>query len=440
MRNPLHMRSSWKDRGCNLSTSGESGTQKSYTIGRGKRPDVCVPAGYETVSRLHARFTELPEGKFRLEDLGSSAGTFVFLGGRWERIKSADIEGDLPIRLANCETSINALLLQRNRPGGSSGANSSETGGAGSKQQEMPPDIFVSYTHADLERVESLVGLFEHQGWLVYWDKNLNPGESWNEKIEANLKGAKAVVVLWSQNSVKSQWVKAEALTALTRKTLVPARLDDVVIPLPFGVVQAADLSGKAGGGDKAANLKGLLATIGRMVKRPARDSRSTILRRLIRPDPIFRGFRPAAVYLDTNGRMSRSHYWLALAMLAPLQIAASAITGLVAAMRFPSGKQGDILLTSWMFNEIVFAFPLLALFSKRLHDFGLSGYLAGALLALTWLQVGLSYTYLEGLRAGDGMVGGTYLAGLSFLILPIVIVGAWPGSAGPNRYGPPPA
>ena len=39
--------------------------------------------------------------------------------------------------------------------------------------------------------------------------------------IEERLKGAKAVVVIWSAEAAKSHWVRAEANTALERGTLL---------------------------------------------------------------------------------------------------------------------------------------------------------------------------------------------------------------------------
>jgi adenylate cyclase len=60
--------------------------------------------------------------------------------------------------------------------------------------------------------------------------------------IEERLKSAKAVVVLWSLEAAKSQWVRAEADTARSAGTLVQASLDGTVPPLPFNQIQCADL------------------------------------------------------------------------------------------------------------------------------------------------------------------------------------------------------
>lgn len=61
---------------------------------------------------------------------------------------------------------------------------------------------------------------------------------SWDDVLEAELPEAKCVVVVWSESSVKSRWVKTEAMEALERECIVPVRLDVTVPPLAFRHVQ----------------------------------------------------------------------------------------------------------------------------------------------------------------------------------------------------------
>jgi adenylate cyclase len=65
--------------------------------------------------------------------------------------------------------------------------------------------------------------------------------------IEERLKSAKAVVVLWSAEAARSQWVRAEADAARAGGTLVQAAIDGTIPPMPFNQIQCADLSGWAG-------------------------------------------------------------------------------------------------------------------------------------------------------------------------------------------------
>jgi adenylate cyclase len=55
------------------------------------------------------------------------------------------------------------------------------------------------------------------------------------------------VVVLWSAEAVKSQWVRAEADMAREAGTLVQLSLDGTTPPMPFNRIQCADLAGWTG-------------------------------------------------------------------------------------------------------------------------------------------------------------------------------------------------
>jgi hypothetical protein len=76
-------------------------------------------------------------------------------------------------------------------------------------------------------------------GFDVWFDRDIPPGENFDQVIESALHRARAVVVLWSRHSVGSRWVVAEAASKVK---LVPVLLDDAVIALEFRRIQAADL------------------------------------------------------------------------------------------------------------------------------------------------------------------------------------------------------
>src|SRR5438477_7133745 len=83
-------------------------------------------------------------------------------------------------------------------------------------------DIFISYSREDQAVARRYADALEAQGFSVWWDADLRSGEAFDEAIEAALRAAKAVVVLWSPTSVVSRWVRAEATLADRNKTLVP--------------------------------------------------------------------------------------------------------------------------------------------------------------------------------------------------------------------------
>ena len=76
------------------------------------------------------------------------------------------------------------------------------------------PDVFVSYSREDQPVARRFAEGFEREGFSVWWDQSLNPGEAFDQVTERALDDAKAVVVLWSKTSVNSRWVRAEATQA----------------------------------------------------------------------------------------------------------------------------------------------------------------------------------------------------------------------------------
>ncbi|MGH8728733.1 MAG: PASTA domain-containing protein [Burkholderiales bacterium] len=111
-------------------------------------------------------------------------------------------------------------------------------------------DIFISYASEDRDRAQVLAETLERQGWSVWWDRTILPGKTFDQVISAALDSARCVVVLWTRQSVNSDWVREEADAGLRRKVLVPVLLDDVEIPLGFRRVQAASLFDWQGAAD----------------------------------------------------------------------------------------------------------------------------------------------------------------------------------------------
>ena len=77
----------------------------------------------------------------------------------------------------------------------------------------------------------------------MWWDAALRSGETFDEVIERELRGARAVVVLWSPRSVTSRWVRAEATLADRRNKLVPAIIEACDRPIIFELTHASDLA-----------------------------------------------------------------------------------------------------------------------------------------------------------------------------------------------------
>lgn len=103
-------------------------------------------------------------------------------------------------------------------------------------------DIFISYASEDLDRVRPLVEAIEALGLSVWWDRQIEPGTTWDEVLERALGDAKWVLTVWTERSITSRWVRTESMDALERDILIPILLDDVTPPVAFRTTQAADL------------------------------------------------------------------------------------------------------------------------------------------------------------------------------------------------------
>jgi len=104
-------------------------------------------------------------------------------------------------------------------------------------------DIFLSYARADSARVVPLVRALEAHGWRTFWDQDIPIGETWLSYIGAALHEAPVVLVVWSQESIKSSFVYSEARHALQRHVLVPVLIDAIEPPLGLDSINAADLT-----------------------------------------------------------------------------------------------------------------------------------------------------------------------------------------------------
>jgi len=89
-----------------------------------------------------------------------------------------------------------------------------------------------------------VVAALEAEGWSVWWDPSINPGEEFDSLISRELDAARTLVVIWTAASVESRWVRGEARDAADRGVLVPARFDNVRMPIDFRAIHTTDLDG----------------------------------------------------------------------------------------------------------------------------------------------------------------------------------------------------
>src|SRR5579863_8012954 len=111
-------------------------------------------------------------------------------------------------------------------------------------------EVFISYARSTEPQARQIGEALRALGYGVWRDDELPAHRSYAEVIEERLKSAKAVVVVWSAEAVKSEWVRAEADAARNARTLVQLSVDGALPPMPFNQIQCADLKGWSGESD----------------------------------------------------------------------------------------------------------------------------------------------------------------------------------------------
>jgi TolB-like protein/tetratricopeptide (TPR) repeat protein len=123
------------------------------------------------------------------------------------------------------------------------------------------PTLFISYAHADRDRIDPLTRVLTEAGMQVWWDALIEGGAAFAKTIEAALDIADAVVVAWSVHSVASDWVRDEAAHGRDRGRLVPISLDGTMPPLGFRQYHFIDFT-RWQGSAQAPEIKALLSAI----------------------------------------------------------------------------------------------------------------------------------------------------------------------------------
>lgn len=113
-------------------------------------------------------------------------------------------------------------------------------------------DIFISYARSTERQAALAADALRAAGYRVWRDDELPAHRAYAEVIEERLRASKAVLVIWSADAIKSQWVRAEADAAREAGTLVQMSVDGRRPPLPFNQIQYANLKDWDGGADVA--------------------------------------------------------------------------------------------------------------------------------------------------------------------------------------------
>ncbi|MAK62608.1 MAG: hypothetical protein CMK09_16685 [Ponticaulis sp.] len=350
-------------------------------------------------------------------------------------------------------------------------------------------DIFISYSQRDRARVKPMADALEGRGLDVFWDPEIPPGETWDNVIARNLKASRCVIVVWSENSQDSDWVKEEAEFGKQKRTLVPVQIDNAGPPLGFTRIQTADLSNWQG----EPNHPEWLKVLGRVTHHGADgqheerdlDPRETReaggLRQALyeepghtpspppQPQPVYspppppppappapqpqmravfsepqtqsqpksRSAQPpkpassvnwGSVFFNPQGRIGKGTFWRAFGLLLAANIALSVFT---------SATPELALIV--MIANLAIIYPNVCVYGKRLHDMGKSAW-----LYLVAFLASMVAAFLMAYFAAEGGGYDDEILGAAFVGMGLVMIGFtfWVGFGKPdpqvNKHGYP--
>ena len=76
------------------------------------------------------------------------------------------------------------------------------------------PSVFISYSSKDVKIVEAIENHLSQNGFDDVWRDKSKIRSDWSREIANALSKSDIVLLIWSENSSKSEWVKNEWFTA----------------------------------------------------------------------------------------------------------------------------------------------------------------------------------------------------------------------------------
>ena len=110
--------------------------------------------------------------------------------------------------------------------------------------------VFLSYAREDAPIAKGIAECIGAAGHDVWWDRHIQGGSRFASEIDRELKGADAVVVLWTEASIDSAWVQDEAAEGRDSGRLVPVTFRGSRPPLGFRQFHTVDLGAWDGNGE----------------------------------------------------------------------------------------------------------------------------------------------------------------------------------------------
>jgi hypothetical protein len=111
----------------------------------------------------------------------------------------------------------------------------------------MDGQVFICYSRKDEDFVVKLRNNLKSREVPVWYDGDIPPGENFDKAVEKALKECTHILVILSQSSVDSDWVRGEWLSALDeKKIVVPILYTPCAMPIRLKPIQYIDFTSRS--------------------------------------------------------------------------------------------------------------------------------------------------------------------------------------------------
>ncbi len=203
-------------------------------------------------------------------------------------------------------------------------------------------DVFISYKRRLRPKVEQIAAALEAMGLDVWFDAELEAGTSFSSEISNRVRGAKCVLVCWSNDAFghggdTHGWVIGEASIGRSRGVLVPVLLEPTDLDPPWNTIHSESLVGWSPSSADQSAWHRVVVAIGKHVGRDDLAGQS------IAPERVAPGTSPTSMVVVVT--------FLAAALSAVGALMVNAIPQLAAA-----------IYTAILVDVVLFAIPIAVL------------------------------------------------------------------------------